>query len=132
MLSGKTVQARLGYLPKYSWSGPGPPTRLEVDEKKKITLYTKARDLAQIMNEFFISKVQTIVKGLRGLLEDLTGCKQMMQGRNLSLSLKFVTVKKVRNLLKSLKNKTSSSVEQLDNYAVKLAAHHFIMWSHSL
>ena len=45
-----------------------------------------------------------------------------MQGKNISLSLKYVTVKKVRKLLCSLKNKTSTSVDQLDNYAVKLAA----------
>ena len=59
-----------------------------------------------------------------------------MQGRKLSLSLAFVTVREVRKLLGSLKNKTSTSVDQLDNYAVKLAAdfiaeplHHIICLS---
>ena len=47
-----------------------------------------------------------------------------MSGRKLSLSSTFVSVKKVKSLLCSLKNKTSTSVDQLDNYAVKLAAHH--------
>ena len=47
------------------WTSPGPPTQLEVEEDKKIVLYTKARDLARVMNEFFISKVQAIVKGLK-------------------------------------------------------------------
>ena len=46
------------------WSSPGPPTQLEVEENKKITLYTKAKDLAKLMNEFFIQKVQSIVEGL--------------------------------------------------------------------
>ena len=36
------------------WSSPGPPTQLEVEADYKITLYRKARDLANIMNEFFI------------------------------------------------------------------------------
>ena len=45
-----------------------------------------------------------------------------MKNRDLSISLKFVTVSKVRKLLGSLKNKTSSSVDMLDNYAVKLVA----------
>ena len=36
------------------WSSPGPPTQLEVEADNKITLYRKARDLANIMNEFFI------------------------------------------------------------------------------
>ena len=39
------------------WKCPGPPSQLEVEENKKITLYRKARNLARIMNEFFISKV---------------------------------------------------------------------------
>ena len=47
-----------------------------------------------------------------------------MKGRSLSISLKFITVAKVRKLLCSLKNKTSTSVDQLDNYAVKLVADH--------
>ena len=46
------------------WSSPGPPSQLEVEENKKITLYTKARDIAKVMNDFFILKVQQIVKGL--------------------------------------------------------------------
>jgi hypothetical protein len=80
------------------WTSPGPPTQLEVEEDKKITLYRKARDLARIMNEFFISKVQTIVKGLRQVPRDLSGCKKLMQGKNISLSLRFVTVRKVQKL----------------------------------
>ena len=114
-----------GLAKKYmDWRSPGPPTQLEVEKDKKITLYTKAKQLAQIMNEFFISKVQNIVKNLKNLPTDLSGCRKVMGDRNLSISLKFVTVRKVRKLLKSLKNKTSSSIDQLDNYAVKLVADH--------
>ena len=124
MLNVKTGQARPGNLLRsfVEWTSPGPPSQLEVEDKKKITLVTKAKDLAKAMNEFFISKVQTIIRGLRNVPEDLTGCRKVMQGRKLALSLKFLTVKKVRAVLKSLKNKTSTSVDQLDNYAVKLAA----------
>ena len=104
------------------WASPGPPTQLEVEEQNKITLYTKAKDLARVMNIYFISKVQNIVNGLKKVPENLTGCKGIMAGKELSLSLKFVSVKKVKALLCSLKNKTSSSVDQLDNFAVKLAA----------
>ena len=107
-----------------NWSSPGPPTQLEVEENNKITLCTKASHLANIMNEFFISKVQNIVKTMKNLPTDLSGCRNIMQGKKISISLKFVSVKKVRKLLGSLKNKTSTSVDQLDNYAVKLAADH--------
>ena len=88
------------------------------------------------MNQFFISKVQNIVKGLKDVPTNLNGCRKMMSGKNLSLSMRFVTVQKVRKLIGSLKNKTSSSVDQLDSYAVKVAAdyiaeplHHLItLW----
>ena len=111
-------------LSLYIFVGEGVRCGIVRDGDKKITLYTKAKQLAQIMNEFFISKVQNIVKNLKNLPTDLSGCRKVMGDRNLSISLKFVTVQKVRKLLKSLKNKTSTSVDQLDNYAVKLVADH--------
>ena len=107
-----------------SWTSPGPPTQLEVEEDKKITLYTKASLLAKVMNEFFVSKVQNIVRNLRKLPANLSGCRKIMQDRDISLSLKFVSVKKIRKILGSLKKKTSTSVDQLDNYDVRLAADH--------
>ena len=106
------------------WTSPGPPSQLEVEEDNKITLYTKAKDIARIMNTFFITKVQTIVAGLRQVPSDLSGCNKVMHGRDISLSMKYVTVWKVRKLLSCLKNKTSTSVDQLDNFAVKIAADH--------
>ena len=112
-----------GLAKKYmDWSSPGPPSQLEVEKDKKIILVTKAKELATVMNEFFINKVRNIVAGLKKLPVDLSWCRRVMAGRKLSLSLKFVTKKKVRKLLAGLKNKTSTSVDQLDNYAVKLAA----------
>ena len=45
-----------------------------------------------------------------------------MNAKKISLSFNYVTVHKVRRILKSLKNKTSTSADQLDNRAVKLAA----------
>ena len=104
------------------WTSPGPPTQLEVEENKKITLYTKARDLTRVINEFFIFKVQNILKGLGQVPEDLSGCRKIMGNRNLFLSLSFVTIKKVKSILTSLKSTTSSAVDQLDNFAIKLAA----------
>ena len=104
------------------WASPGPPTQLEDEIDKKVTLHSKARDIAMIMNNFFITKVQNVLKKLRNLPPNLAGCKKVMEDRNLTISLKFVTVKKVRKLLQNLKNKTSTSVDQLDNFAVKLVA----------
>ena len=104
------------------WKSPGPRTQLEVEEENKIVMYRKARDLARVMNEFFISKVEAIIKGLKKLPMNFSGCEQLMHGKNISFSVKFVTVKQIRKLIGSLKNKTSTAVDQLDNYSVKVAA----------
>ena len=62
------------------------------------------------------------MKGLEKVPTDLSGCKEITKGRKISLSMKFVSLRKVRELLSELKNKTSSSIDQLDNFAVKVAA----------
>jgi hypothetical protein len=98
-----------------NWKSPGPPSQLEVEIDKKLIIITKAKDLAKTMNEFFISKVQKIVEGLRKLPLNLTGCKKVMGGKNIHLYLQFVSVRKVRKLLGQLKNKKSTSIDQLDN-----------------
>ena len=74
------------------------------------------------MNEYFISKVQTIVLGLKAVPMNLRRCKKLKLGKKVSMSLQYVSVKKVRHLGTSLKNKKSTSVDQLDNFAVKIAA----------
>ena len=45
-----------------------------------------------------------------------------MEGKTSNLYLQFITVQKVRKLLSQLKNKKSISIDQLDNFSVKLAA----------
>ena len=105
-----------------NWSSPGPPRQLEVNNDNTLKLLTKAKDIAQTMNEFFISKVEGIVLGLRKLPVNLKGCNKIMEGKTSSLYLQFITVQKVRKLLSQLKNKKSISIDQLDNFSVKLAA----------
>ena len=98
-----------------NWKSQGPPVQLEVEVNKKVTLVTKAKDLAKVMNDFFISKVQKIVQDLRKLPVNLTACKNIMEFKNTSMHLQFVSVGKVRKLLSQLKNK------KLNNFSVKLA-----------
>ena len=59
------------------------------------------------MNDFFIAKVQKIISGLETLPVDTNGCYQIMNGKVLKLSMKFVIIATVRKLLKSLKSKTA-------------------------
>ena len=105
-----------------NWESGGPPTQLEVQGQFGIHLISKAQDIAHVMNQYFVEKVQTIKNSLNNVPLDLSCCIQIMRGRYLSLSLIYVSVKKVRQLLSSLKSKTSTSVDELDSLSVKLAA----------
>ena len=96
------------------WRSPGLPSQLEVDADNKLTL-------AKVIINFFISKVQKIVQELRRLPENLAGCRNVMRGKKISMYLQFVSVQKLKKLLGQLENKKSTSIDQLDNFAVKLA-----------
>ena len=104
------------------WSTAGPPTQLEIVTDSGINLVTKAAEIAQEMNLFFVDKVNKLTESLKDVPLNLSGCSKIVNGKKLSMSLKHVTVRRVRQLLLSLKNKTSASVDQLDNYSVRLAA----------
>ena len=68
--------------------------------------------------------------------ENISECFKLMTGKTCSLSLNYVTKETVKKYLKELKNSQSLSVDELDNYSVKLAAdfiyeplHHIITLS---
>ena len=82
---------------------------------------------------FFIEKVRN---GIQNVAANLTVCSRIMTSKNCRLSLKHVSVEKVRKLLKNLKNTKSSGVDELDNFCVKISAniiaqplHHIITLS---
>ena len=68
--------------------------------------------------------------------ENVSQCIKIMLGKKCTLTLNHVTKNVVKNLLKSLKNSKSTSVDELDSFSVKLAAdliyiplHHIITLS---
>ena len=88
------------------------------------------------MNNFFINKVRTIRSSMQAVAWQLTSCIQIMAGKTCKLGLSFVTEKRVNHLIKNLSNSKSLAVDELDNYAVKIAAdvitrplHHIITLS---
>ena len=122
----KTAKSFMG------WKSTGTPNQLEVDGK----LETKPSRLAELMNNFFIDKVVTIRNGLKKVPETVTQCLKIMKDKQCKLSLGHVTVETVLKLLKKLKNSKSTSVDELDSYAVKIGAdiiakplHHIITLS---
>ena len=96
----------------------GPPHQLRLNSK----LISKAAIIASEMNKFFIQKVTLIRSGIVLLRNQFTKCKEIMLNKNCKLSIRHISVKKVNKLLKSLKNSKSTSIDELDNYCVKLAA----------
>ena len=122
----KTAKSFMG------WKSTGTPDQLEADGR----LETKPSKIAKLMNDFFIGKVLTIRNGLRWVPENLSVCKDIMKEKRCKLSLKHVTVETVCKLLKKLKSSKSTSVDELDSYAVKISAdliakplHHIITLS---
>ena len=114
------------------WKQQGPPHQLQVGCK----LVTKACLIAQSMNEFFIDKVRKIRNGISHVAANLSVCSRIMEGKNCELSLRHITVEKVRKLLGKLKNTKSSGVDELDNFSVKISGsiiakplHHIITLS---
>ena len=88
------------------------------------------------MNDFFIEKVQKIRNGISQVAANFEVCTRIMTGKNCKLSLKHVSVDKIKKLLSNLKNTRSSSVDELDNYCVKISSdiiaqplHHIITLS---
>ena len=115
-----------------NWKSTGTPSQIEEDGK----LVKKASEIAKIMNHFFIDKVQAIRHAMGQTVENLTTCSNIMKNRQLKLTFQHITVEKVRKLLKKLKNSKSTSIDELDNFAVKTAAdiiagplHHIIVLS---
>ena len=110
------------------WKSTGTPNQLEVDN----TLITKATTIATIMNNFFIDKVLLIRRGMRRVPEKLGECLKIMREKKCSLTVTPVSVETVRKMLMNLKSSKSTGVDELDSYAVKLAAEHIAEPLHHL
>ena len=113
-------------------SDSGPPSQLSIDG----ILVSKASLIASQLNHFFIRKVNDIREALVSVPNNLSKCYTIMRGKKCKLWIQHISVEKVRRLLKSLKNSKSISLDELDNFSVKLSAeiianplHHIITLS---
>ena len=110
----------------------GPPSQLSINGR----LVTKASLIAKEMNRFFLDKVQTIRNGIAYLPNMFEKCKEVMKNKKCKLAFGHVSVGKVKKLLKNLKNSKSTSIDEIDNFCVKISAevlaeplHHIITLS---
>ena len=115
-----------------NWKSTGTPSQLEVNHQ----LVTSAKLIAGLMNQFFVDKVRLIRNGMGQVVTNLGHCMEIMTNKRCRLSLHYITVTKVRKLLRSLSNSRSTAIDELDNYSVKVAAdviasplHHIISLS---
>ena len=115
-----------------NWKSQGSPSQLEIDGK----LEAKPYNIAKHINDFFSCKVKDIRNSIGDVPPNLTICQEIMNGKSCNLSLAHVTVRKVKKLLKSLKTSKSTSIDEIDNYIVKISAdviagplHHIITLS---
>ena len=73
-----------------NWKSTGIPTQIEVGK-----LVTSARQIAELMNNFFIEKVMVIRAGMREVDTNFSHCTGIMENKNCSLKLSHVSVKEV-------------------------------------
>ena len=97
------------------WKSTGTPNQLVVDN----FLITSAKKIAQLMNNFFINKVETIRAGMKAAVFSVEKVEDIMNGKDCSMRLDYVDVPKVKKILKSLSNSRSTGI---DKFSVKLAA----------
>ena len=101
-----------------NWKVAGSPSQIQVGN----ILHTKASAVAGIMNQFFVEKVKNLRKKFAGNKANLEHCEKIMSGRQCSLSMRFVSVKTIKKLLKNLKSSKSVAIDELDSYSLKIAA----------
>ena len=79
-----------------NWKSKGSPNKIVKDN----ILYSKLVDVANIMNQYFIEKIDNLRKKLSNLPLSLDYCKKAIEGKSCSLSLTFVPKHKVLKILK--------------------------------
>ena len=108
-----------GYL---GWGGAaGAPTRL-VDESGQ--LVTSPEKMAELQNNYYIQKVQTIREQLPKQGDPTATLRKAMearpQPRQEGLVLKAVTPDEINEIIKKLKKSKSSGPDNIDTYIIKL------------
>ena len=111
-----------------NWKSSGSPNKIVKDN----ILYSKSVDVANIMNQFFIEKIDKLRKKAENLPPNLEHCSKAMQGKNCHLSLKYVSKQKVLKILKNLKPSRCPSIDGLDSFTLKLAAEHVLPCVHHI
>ena len=107
----KNIRSRL------DWKKCGPPTQLYYDG----VWFQQPKQLARIMNEFFIKKVSNLLARLPAPQQDpLKYLSKIMDGKTCSMSLNPVHPDEVLEVVKGLKSSKSSGLDYINMEIVKL------------
>ena len=102
------------------WTKGGPPTKLIENGN----LCSKPKDLARIMNEFFISKVKKLESELPPSDGDsLNLIKNIMRNHHCKFSLGAVHPDQILKIISNLKSSQSCGVDNIDSKVIKLIKH---------
>ena len=115
-----------------NWKRNGTPRQIVKDNK----LYSKPKDVAEIMNQFFLSKIEKIRQKFNNISVNLEFCKKKRVGKTCKLDLKYVSQDRIFKILKKLKSSKSCGIDGLDTYSLKIVAsivapvlHHIVVLS---
>ena len=102
------------------WTKGGPPTKLIENGN----LCSKPKDLARIMNEFFISKVKKLESELPPSDGDsINLIKNIMSNHQCKFSLGAVHPDQILKIISNLKSSQSCGVDNIDSKVIKLIKH---------
>ena len=100
------------------WSSGGPPTQLMSEGN----IYSKPKDLARIMNDFFVNKVRRLRENLlRNPGDPLALVKRLMGARECRFQFNSVHPDETDKIIANLKNSKSCGSDNIDTYIIKLA-----------
>ena len=85
---------------------------------------TKEEEVAELFNEFFVEKISKLKQNIDNKYKEdpLQRLKAKMESKNLKFKLKPVTEKKVLKIIKSMKSKKSSGLDELTQAQMILGA----------
>ena len=111
----------LGELSRIGFAGTlvGPPTQLVINGELK----NKPSDLADGMNDFFVTKVQNLRK-------DIPPCRnnpydrvsQLMSNRNCSFRLQCVHPDVISEIIRNVKSSKTCGLDNIDSHVLKLVS----------
>ena len=100
------------------WSKGGPPTKI-ISEGN---IFSRPKDVAKIMNNFFINKVRLLRNNLPpNPGNPLILVKKLMENRKCTFKLKCVHPDKIGEIIDNLKHSKSCGIDNIDSYIIKLA-----------